>query len=392
MAASARRDLSDNRGIILFVTLALLGLLMTVGVGALVSVQNEFRVSANVTSGTSAFYLADSGIEWAKEQLGNAATNPPVLENRTQNFLSGSFAVAFSAPARVAPLSARVVARSVGSLGNSSQAVRAQLTKVYDLADAAVALRGNGRGASFSTDSFLISGKDFDPETRALLPNAKSQLGISLASDSMAADVANGLSDVQRRNVIGGSPDRAAIAASDRMAGPMVARLAEDLCNSPTAHVAAMLASNSLSFADQTWGTRAAPEIRCVRGLAESGDSVIVGANVRGVGILVVQDAEVVAIGPLYWEGLVLVTGSNVGFRAEGTESKEVFGALLINETGPLGESGPALFDVSGPVQIVFSRPALLKAADLVPPAALARSYQFLPYTLTQDYWRTETP
>lgn len=392
MTAWASRFLGHESGMILFASLVLLTVLMAVGVGALVSVQNEFRVSANVTAGTSAFYLADAGIEWAKDQLSKTTTNPPMLEDRSQTFLSGSFAVAFLAPARTTPLSAQVVVRSVGSRSLSSQTVQAQITKNYDLTDAAVALRGNSGGVNFSGDAFLISGTDFDPALGASVAGAKPRLAISLSSESLRAQVENGLSDVQRDHVNSGSPGRAAVARSDRIPGAAIARLADDLCGSADAQITVVPGTGSLTLANQTWGTRSAPQIHCVKGLAGTGDSVMIGGNFRGAGILVVQDAEWVGGGAFYWEGLIVVSGDHVGFRVEGTESKEVFGGLIVNETGVLSGPGPALFDIRGSIRILFSRSALGNVAGLVPSASLARSYEALPFTVTQEYWRALNP
>lgn len=392
MTGRARRILANPSGMILFACLVLLAVLMAVAVGALVSVQNEFRVSANVTAGTSAFYFADAGVEWAKDQLSKTTTNPPILEDRSQTFLSGSFAVAFVAPARRTPLSAQIVVRSVGSQGLSSQTIQAQIAKNYDLTDAAVALRGNSRGVNFSGDAFLISGMDFDPATGASVPGAKSRLAISLASDALKAQVENGLSDVQRDYMIKGNPDRAAIAWSDRIPSQTIVRLADDLCSSADAQTTVVPATGSLALANQTWGTRSAPQIHCIKGLAEAGDSVTVGGNFRGAGILVVQDAEWVGGGAFYWEGLIVVTGDHVGFRVEGAESKEVFGGLIVNETGVPSGPGPALIDIRGSIRVLFSRSALSNAAVLVPSASLAQSYAVLPFSVTQDYWRAVNP
>jgi Tfp pilus assembly protein PilX len=392
MTAWAGRFLANERGMVLFASLVLLAVLMAVGVGALVSVQNEFRVSANVTAGTSASYLADSGIEWAKDQLSKTTTNPPILEDRSQTFRSGSFAVAFLASARRTPLSAQVVVRSVGSQNFSSQTVQAQIAKNYDLTDAAVALRGNSRGVNFSGDAFSISGTDFDPAMGASVPGAKPRAAISLSSESLRAQVENGLSDVQRSHVISGSPDRAAVAQSDKIPGPTIAQVANDLCASAGAQITVVPDTGNLTLANQTWGTRSAPQIQCVRGLAETGDSVVVGGNFRGAGILVVQDVEWVGAGAFYWEGLIIVTGDHVGFRVEGAESKEVFGGLIVNETGALSGPGPALFDIRGSITIFFSRSALGNVAGLIPSASLAQSYPALPFTVTQDYWRAVNP
>ncbi|MGE5302899.1 MAG: hypothetical protein ACM3TN_06190 [Alphaproteobacteria bacterium] len=392
MIPRAGQFLKNERGMILFASLVLLAVLMAVGVGALVSVQNEFRVSANVTAGTSAFYLADSGIEWAKDQLSKATTNPPILEDGSQSFRSGSFTVAFIAPARRTPLSAQVVVRSVGRQSRFSQTVQAQITKNYDLTDAAVVLRGNSRGVNFSGDAFWISGTDFDPAVGANVPEAKARPAISSSSDSLRAQVESALSDVQRSRVVSGSPDRAAVAGSDRIPSPTIAQLADDLCDSAAAQITVMPGTGSLTLANQTWGTRSAPQIHCVKGLAETGDAVVAGGNFRGAGVLVVQNAEWVGAGAFYWEGLIVVTGDHVGFRVEGAESKELFGGLIVNETGAVSDPGPALFDIRGAIAIIFSRSALGNVAGLVPSASLAQSYPALPFTVTQDYWRAVGP
>ena len=153
-----------------------------------------------------------------------------------------------------------------------------------------------------------------------------------------------------------------------------------------------MAASDDISLINQIWGTRAAPEIRCVKGATEAGDSVMIGGNFRGVGILIIQDAELAAVGALHWEGLVIVTGDNIGFRAEGVDNKEIFGGLIVNETGTASDSGRALFDVRGVIRINFSRSPLNNVAGVIPTAVLTRSYAFLPFTLRQDYWRTVNP
>jgi hypothetical protein len=374
---------------ILFASLVLLAVLMAVGVGALVTVQNESRVSANVNAGTSAFYVADSGIEWAKDQLGRTTTNPPVLEDRTQPFLSGSFAVTFTAPTRRAPLRAQVVVRSVGSHGLSSQTIQAQITKSYDLTDAAVVLRGNSRGVVFTGEAFVISGVDFDLAAGVNAPGAKPRLAISTSSDSLTVQVESALSDAQRAYVSSGA---AAVGRSDKVPGISVEQMADDLCNSAAAQTSIVAATASLSLANETWGTRTAPQIHCVKGLAGTGGSVVVGGNFSGAGILVIRDAECLGSGSFSWEGLIIVTGEHVGFRVDGAENKELYGGLIINETGPASGPGPALLDIHGSIRILFSRSAFANIAGLIPSASLARLYEALPFNVKQDYWRAVNP
>src|SRR5438132_1826934 len=153
---TTQRLLHSERGMILLASLLILSLLMAVGVGSVISVQNEFRITGNLKTGTSALYLAEAGIEWGKEQIGNATTNPPVLADATREFSSGNFSVSVLSSTLVSPLSGQVTMRSNGTLGGSSQTVQVQVTKVYDLADGALALRGNSRRVDFGVNSFYI--------------------------------------------------------------------------------------------------------------------------------------------------------------------------------------------------------------------------------------------
>src|ERR1043166_6075834 len=123
-----RTQLNTERGMILFTVLLILSLLMAVGVGAIISVQNEFRITQNLKSATSALYAAEAGIEWAKEQIGNAGTNPPTLTNSSQGFASGNFSLSVIASNQVSPLSGQIAFRSNGILGGASQIVQVQIT------------------------------------------------------------------------------------------------------------------------------------------------------------------------------------------------------------------------------------------------------------------------
>ena len=377
---------------ILFTTLVILSLLLAVGLGSMVSVRNDFLITQNLRGVTSALYLADAGIEWGKEQIGAVTGNPPALADGTRNFSSGAFAVAYVSSTQTSPLSARIIFRSTGTLGSSSQTVQAQVSKNYDLADGAVGLRGNSRSINFAVSSFYISGLDYDPSSNATIPGAKPRAGITVSSATLLGQVENGLNSGQKGQIVGSDNSGAAISLSDRMPGDMVARLANDLCSAAAAQISAVPPSGTLSLANQIWGNRPAPQLRCINGLAESGDSVIAGENFSGAGILVVKDAELVASGSFHWEGLIIVTGNDIGFRTTGEANKEVIGALMINEMGAAIGAGAPILDVQGAIRILYSRPALGAAASLVQSATLANTYNWLPFYLKQDYWRSLNP
>lgn len=68
-----RRRLADQQGIVLVISLLILALLMAGGVGAIVSMQTDLKTSGNLKAGTQAFYIADAGVNHARQQLQGAA-------------------------------------------------------------------------------------------------------------------------------------------------------------------------------------------------------------------------------------------------------------------------------------------------------------------------------
>jgi hypothetical protein len=104
----------------------------------------------------------------------------------------------------------------------------------------------------------------------------------------------------------------------------------------------------------------------------------------------VVKNAELIASGPLHWEGLIIVTGSQVGFTALGSDTKDIYGSLMINETGSPG-SESSILSIQGNIRLLFSRIALGRVAALIPTATLNNAYGHLPSNVTQDYWRAIT-
>ena len=383
---------NDEHGMVLFTSLLILSLLMALGVGSVVFVQNEHRITGNLRLGTAAFYFAEAGIEWGKEQIGLTTTNPPGPADAIREFSAGSFSTSLVSSRQVSALSGQVILRSTGTAGASSHTVQAQVTKIYDLADAALVLRGNSRGVNFTGDSFYLSGFDYDPTTGAAVAGAKARLGITTGNAALLSQIGNNLAPLQRNLIVGSDENGAAISVSTRMEVDTLAAFANDLCSAPNAQVSSIASNGSLSIANQTWGSHANPQLRCIHGLPQSGYTVTVGNNFSGAGILVVKDAQFVSSGALHWEGLIIVSGNGVGFRISGQESKEITGAVIVNETGTAVGPGDPLLDIQGTVRILYSRFTLGAAASLIPAASLTSIYSWLPFYLNQDYWRSVTP
>jgi len=381
----------DQRGMVLYSSLLILSLLVAVGVGARVMLQSDFKLLANMRASMEAFYVADAGIEWSKDEIRKNFSHPPILPSRAQSFSSGNFSVSFLSPTAVTSLVARIVVRSTGAVGSSSQVVQAQVTKTYDLADGAVSLRGSANRVNFAGNPLLISGVDYDPATGQAVAGSKARPAISVPDEILQGLVEQGLSENQQSGNVGSGGGTSAITESDFIPASAVVRFADGLCSSAQAVTALVPSDGMLLLAGQTWGTRTSPQLRCIEGLAGPGDSVNLGGGVTGAGILVVRNADLIVSGSLQWEGLIVVTGSNVSFKVTGGESKEIYGSLMVNETGTPG-TGTAILDIQGSVRVLFSRPALNRVASLIPASTLNATYSSLPSMISQEYWRTVTP
>ena len=129
----------------------------------------------------------------------------------------------------MSPLSGQIAFRSNGMLGGASQTVQVQITKLYDLADGALALRGSSRRLNFGTNSLYISGQDLDPVSGTPNSETKPRPGITLGSLGLLQQLENALGGFQRSQVVGSDSTGAPISISDRLPGDVIARLANDL-------------------------------------------------------------------------------------------------------------------------------------------------------------------
>jgi hypothetical protein len=383
--------LRNSRGIVLMSALTILSVLLAVGIGIRVMLKNDYQVLANLRVGTEAFYYSAAGIEWSKNEIASTATFPPVPANQMKSFAAGGFAVSFLPPVLVGPLTARVAARSVGTIGSSSHVLEALLTKTYDLADGALALRGAAARMNISGSGMFISGKDHDPVNGNPLTAAKSRSAISVPDSTISDLVTGALGNPPQVGILDSASDVQPVALSDYLSGTGIAQLANDLCAAPGASVHLVPSGGTLILENQVWGSQAVPQLHCIEGQPTGGDGATFTGNNNGVGILVVKNADLILNGAFHWEGLVIVSGQEVGLKVFGSSSKEVIGATLINETGAPG-SGTAIFDIQGNLRLLFSRQALRRASVLIPSAALSHAYTELPSYVSQDYWRTVSP
>lgn len=388
----SRALIADQRGIVLYSSLMLLTLIMAVGVQAIVSTQSNFQMSANLRSENVAFYISEGGIEWSKNELARTTVHPPPALNFSSAISSGKFTVATISTVVMSPLVSRTVIRSTGKFALSSQIVQAELIKRSLLADAAVGLRGNASHPILVGNDFSISGMDHDPATNKPIPNVRPYAGISVSHAATKAELETALEPNQLSRISGTDRQGATIAETQNLPTAAIVRFVDELCSAENSQLTAVPADSSVLLTDQQWGNRSVPQLRCIEGNPGAADSAATLSNSSGAGILVVRNADLILEGAFRWEGLIIITGSRVSLKVMEAGIKEIIGAVIINETGTYSESNPSIFDVHGPIKILFSRSALQTAASVVPTNALMSAYTSLPSEVVQSYWRPITP
>lgn len=384
-----RHRLLNQNGLALAGSLVILSALAVAGVAVRVMLRDDHRTAANLRAASQVFYLAAAGVEWSKNQVLTASGLTPAPAGGTINFIAGSFTVAIQSVAITGPLSAQLDVQSVGLLGANTHSLQARLTKYYDLGDSALGLRGNIGAVSFTGTGIAISGVDYNSATGQPVAGAKGRLALSTDSQSLS-DLVGAQSAASPVGSLQGGSSSPAVGPSSYLGSTIVSQLADQLCAAPGAVVLPIPVSGQLALTNQSWGTLAAPQIRCIDGAAGAGDGVALSGISSGAGILVVRNADLILSGTLRWDGLIIVTGSEVALRSLAGSTTDIFGSVLIGETGNPGPNTAAL-DVNGSFRASFSRSALNPAASLIPSSLWTGLYASLPASIKQDYWRSVT-
>lgn len=381
-----RKLLADEHGMILVLSLLILALLMGAGVGAIVSTQTDLKTSSNFKTAAQAFFLAEAGVEWAKQEVKKSGANPPNPSGSTQTLSPGSFTVSFSSPTKESQLVGYVTATSTGTVGNSTATITAKVKKTYELSDGAISMRGQ-TDTNFTGASFLVDGRDYYT-SGTQVPNAKKQFGISVEDAADDKTVTSAVAGSQTDRIIGkgSSPD---IQESTFLPSSEMTELANDICSDPAASNTDVSASGLTIKGKEVWGTTAAPVIKCLNADG-GGDQVTIekGGSLVGAGILVVKNADLLLRGDFDWKGLIIVTGTNVSFTVDGGGSGNIFGSVMINETG--SDSGREL-DLQGNINVRYSSQALQNAMNAVDLSnnPLQDIYDSTPSSISTAYWRT---
>jgi Tfp pilus assembly protein PilX len=388
----------DDSGVALITALVILVLLTALGTYAINMTEIEETLAGNLKTSKQAFYLADAGIEWGRQQIVVSGLLPPVPADATQNLNAGSYTVRFRNPSPAGPaLEYTVRVEADGNMGTASKTLHAVVTKIFDLSDGAIAMRGKEADSAFTGNAFLVDGRDYNhlDDTLTSLPP---QLGISVESSAREADVEGALTSSQWDRIKGldGTTTAPSVGVSSSYSSSTITTLANELCNAaPSENRRSTPSNGTLTLnGTTTWGTRASPQIYCVDGVGTPGYpslDVDINGNFSGAGVLVVRNADLVAKGNFKFEGLIIVTGAQVGFSMVGGGQQDVYGSVMINKTEGDSTSWKELV-LKGNASVKRSQSALAMARPLMPAASLASIIPGLPSSTQRVSWVEVNP
>lgn len=382
----------NNSGVALITGLVIMVLLTAIGTYAINMTEIEETLSANLKASKQAFYIADAGIEWGRQQIGASLALPPVPAAATQTLNAGNYAGNYTVtfPNFFPALPAyeyTVMVHSVGNVGNASKTLQALVTKTFDLSDAAIAMRGNEAHSRFTGSAFLVDGRDYDHLTGTLTARAP-QLGISVPAISLESMVEGALAANQKDRVKGldGTATNPSVGVSTALTSSTITAIANALCPALAQSYTPISGDIKIS-GNKAYGSNASPQITCFDGLGTPGAmGVDLSGDISGSGILIVKNADLVASGNFSYNGLIIVTGNKVGFGMIGGGKKDVYGSVLINETNWDGSSYKELV-LTGNSSVMRSQSALAMAKQLLPAATLAGIIPGLPSSTQRVSW-----
>lgn len=411
--------LKDQRGVALPLALmALVGLagflLVFVSMGAM-----DPAASANLSDTTQARYLADSGIEWAYDQLiQQTAQDPNVSFRNVVNTIlaapsNGVMAAGLLLPGLTATSGTFSVTLRNDSLPNDDQitgepvdpdpttdandviiltatgtynGVTRQIQQVVAHVDmnipGSLYLPGLGTNTAFSGNAFTVNGNDTNLNDTA--GTCASVYGIGVKDPATENRVQNSLTAPQKNNVTGrpqsGVPPGwgdDTIAPDASLTPAQIAKFVKAVA--PYADITLQASgANRLDYQNlgdtcatnlndsNCWGSSSNPKVVYVKGTVDPAQAfyaLSLSGTSAGAGLLIIEDGDLNITGNFRWEGVILVTGQYAGLRYGGGGYQTVYGGVIVNETVNLNSEVEV--DAAGNAKILYSCEAINKVRKM---------------------------
>jgi len=277
----------------------------------------------------------------------------------------------------------RVIVTSIGTLGGMTRAVTAVVSRTpLPPINAALAFPGVQADVSFGGSRLSIDGRDTAMADRPGMPTGRAAAvyGISVNGTLPALEtqvesaLARGGAEIRGKDEAGSSANASGV-TTIRSDGTLTSRALLDfvaavipkadvtISASPgSPHAVADLGSACATDArsDSCWGTTSSPKIVYVGGAPAdtAGISLRIGGNSAGAGILIIENGAAEIGGSFRWNGVVIVTGKNVGIRYLGGGDQQIYGATIVNELNARAAAG-FTSNASGNGSLLYSREAL---------------------------------
>ena len=340
--------LKRQQGIALIMVIMVMALLLSITAAGLLFSGLNLRISGNYRMGTSAFHVADAGIQHALAVIPSGTTfgfstdpdNPTSVV--TTSLGTGT---TYTVTAINTSGGTKAILTSEANDPNGTKKVIVGYIDRGTVGLGATNLPGSLADATetnFSGNSFTIDGND---NCNA----APSVPGIAVTDPDLATEITNdtttdgGLESQQMDNVTGagGTPSVATVPPLEMT----VSELADAYLNHPTVPHVDLEGGNY--GGNSNWGTSATPEITRI-----TGDANIRG-SVEGYGVLVVDGALDIA-GNFTYYGLVIARGD---IQVQVTGNAGIYGALVIGESTT--QDGGYELDVRGNATLRYDSCAL---------------------------------
>lgn len=406
------RSVRDQPGVVL--PMALFALVMLTGLLVVFLTMGgmETSVAANLDDVTRSRYVAESGLEWAFDQLVLAAALPNgwnnVLSTNSGQMATGMALPGLAATSGTFSVTVRndnlpndnlltgqavdwgtatndtnqvVILSSVGTYNGATRQIQQVVSYPGLTLPGGVNLPGLGTNTSFSGNSFTINGNDtnLDDSAGAGIAGLCSDkvFGIGVANMATETVVQASLSNQQKDNVTG-KPQNPGPGIGDNTITPDATLTPAQIQKfvdavRPYADISlqasgtSQLSYNNIgdtcatnAYDPNCWGTTANPKIVYVKGTVDPAQAfyaMSISGTSTGAGILILEDGDLNVTGNFRWEGLIIVTGQYVGLRYGGGGNQTIYGGVVVNET--VNANSEVEVDSMGNAKILYSCQAI---------------------------------
>ncbi len=329
----------NERGIVLILSLLMLTILSILALSFLTLALHEHNIANNYTAHTQAFYVAEAGLETAKQQL-KTTSDWTTLDGLTIDCSAPQKQCQYTFSIPNAELAIVTVASEYRRAKNSQQAGFSKTG--LPAPPGGIVSMGLPGTVAFSGNAFTIDGNNWVPpsggtpayEDNMACPGSVTvpKFGIAVKDAATQQLIFDGLTGPQQDNVTGDDPGApftpTSIGIDNSISSAELLALADTLIG-----IASETYAPGTSLSSVTLGTAADPKIVVIDATGFGGSPAFTLNASEGAGVLIVKNGALRLAGATKWTGLVILVGENASIDMAGGGDKAIYGSVLIAET-----------------------------------------------------------